>query len=68
MDRFFNSQILNEEITRKQFLRYALGLIIAIVGINNLIMNVQKWKPSPGAVTPKQPSKPSGFGSSKFGV
>lgn len=68
MEKFLNPQLLKEEVTRKQFLRYALGLIVAVIGINNLIMNIQKWKSSPGTITPEQTTKPSGFGTSKFGV
>ena len=68
MEKFLNPQLLKEEVTRKQFLRYALGFIVAVIGINNLIMNVQKWKSSPGAITQKPTTKSSGFGTSKFGV
>ncbi|MEO5950704.1 MAG: hypothetical protein ABIQ04_04615 [Candidatus Saccharimonadales bacterium] len=69
MERFLNPQILKEEVTRKQFLRYVLGFAVAIIGINNLISNLQKWKAAPGAMTQVKPTtKPHGFGSSKFGV
>ena len=69
MEKFLNPQLLKEEVTRKQFLRYTLGLVVAVVGINNLIMNIQKWKSAPGMITQKQPTnKPSGFGTSKFGI
>lgn len=67
MDKFLDPQILKEEVTRKQFLRYALGLIVAVVGISNLISNLKSWK-SPGTTTSDPSTKPSGFGTSKFGV
>lgn len=68
MENFLNPEVLKEEVTRKQFLRYALGLIVAVVGISNLIANIQKWKQSPSSVTKEPVAKSKGFGSSKFGV
>ncbi len=69
MERFLNSQLLGKELNRKQFLRYALGFFVAIIGINNLIANLQKWKAAPGSITTTPTTtKPKGFGTSKFGV
>ena len=66
--RVFDDALLETKISRKEFLRYMLGLILVVIGVNNFITALR------GIIT-KQTTPPqlvekktSGFGASKFGV
>ena len=67
--RVFDDALLETKISRKEFLRYMLGIVLVVVGISNFIAALR------GIITTNQTTTPhitdkktSGFGASKFGV
>ncbi|MGB4762615.1 MAG: hypothetical protein WBP12_04660 [Candidatus Saccharimonas sp.] len=68
MAKAFDDTLLKREITRKEFLRYMLGMFLLVFGINNFLIALQKT-----VLQKKQTTKQSqvttthGFGASKFG-
>lgn len=64
------NQLLNKEMTRKQFLQHVGLLILAVVGISNMLASFKNIFDLPARqprVAQEEP-KSKGFGSSKFGV
>lgn len=64
-----NEQLLQKEMTRKDFLRYMVGIFIAVFGFSNFVSVLSSLRDSPDGQ-----SKPifnddrlHGFGSRKFG-
>lgn len=58
--------LLNQEMDRKNFLKYSGGILLAVLGITGLIrilMNSSR----PGVTPEEQPQGPSGYGASRYG-
>jgi peptide subunit release factor RF-3 len=58
-------ELIETEMTRRNFLKFLAGGALVLFGINNLISYVLQFKASPKA---EQSETRRGFGSSKFGV
>jgi hypothetical protein len=58
-------QLLEKEVTRKEFLQFAGAALIAVLGLNNFIALLTHF----GTSTTKSSSEPAshGFGASRFG-
>ena len=58
--------LFEERLTRKQFLQYLLGGLLAVIGVQSVLTNLSRLQ------TPQQqaadPTQRKGFGTSKFGV
>jgi hypothetical protein len=57
--------ILNKQMTRKEFLRYAGGTLIVVLGLGNLLSFLKQ--PTKTAIQ-APPDASHGFGSRKFGA
>jgi len=57
MDKISLAQILHHKLTRKEFLLYLFGILIAITGINSLLKILNPHSTSPS----------SSFGSGPYG-
>ncbi|MDB5161776.1 MAG: hypothetical protein JWM52_284 [Candidatus Saccharibacteria bacterium] len=58
--------LLNQEMDRKNFLRYSGGIVLALIGVTGLVRILLSSK----GVTPgllEQPNNSHGYGSSKYG-
>lgn len=68
MAKLFTHELLQRELTRKDFIKYTLGFMLMILGISNFIANIRRFNTqSTPAAVPEQGAK-KGFGTSKFGV
>lgn len=57
--------LLNQEMDRKNFLRYSGGIILALIGVTGLLRLLLNNRTSPLIDTPKE--KRGGYGSSRYG-
>lgn len=69
MAKLFTHELLQRELTRKDFIKYTLGFMLMVLGISNFIANIRRFNTQSTSVTamPEQGTK-KGFGTSKFGV
>ncbi len=69
MARVFDDALLETKISRKEFLRYMLGIVLVLVGVGNFISALRGiFITAHPATQQLAEKKPSGFGASKFGV
>lgn len=68
MGNILNEQLLNKELTRKEFLKYMAGFGLAIVGISGLVDRLKNLPASTNAPKITNTEAVKGFGNSKFGV
>ncbi len=58
--------LLNQEMDRKNFLRYSGGIVLALIGVTGLVRILLSSKGvNPGLL--EQPKGSHGYGSSKYG-
>jgi len=60
------SQLLEKEVTRKEFLQFMATAIVALFGLSNFLNLLTNLPTSPAPQPPDQ-TKRHGFGSSRFG-
>lgn len=66
--RVRDNEILKRELTRKEFLRYMLGLALVIFGVTNFISAIRGFIIQQNKQLGKVPTETThGFGASKFG-
>lgn len=59
------NQLLERDVSRKEFLQFVGGGIIVLFGLQNLINYLVQFNQAPTA--PKQTDAEHGFGASRFG-
>lgn len=64
--RIPESGLFETQLSRKEFLRYTLGLLLAIFGVSNFINAILRTSQRHNGA-PSAPSATHGFGASKFG-
>ncbi len=57
------NDLLQQEISRKEFLRYVGLSLLAIIGVTNLVKNLQSSLPGER----QKAVKPAGYGASSYG-
>ena len=62
------SQLLEKEVTRKEFLQFLAAAIIALFGLNNFISLLTSYSRNATATQTIDDANRHGFGSSKFGA
>lgn len=68
MARVFDDVLLKREISRKEFLRYMLGLALVIFGVSNFLAALRRVILQQNKHTEIIPAETThGFGASKFG-
>lgn len=62
--------LLTKEMTRQEFLKFSVGVLISLFGVGNLIKYMSAYNQQKKGVadTSRQTGGTTGFGSSKFGV
>lgn len=65
--RDFISDQLNKPMTRKQFLQMSASLVLALVGVQNLMQVLVKHTSAPTSPVSLLAGNGNGFGSRKFG-
>ncbi|MEO6513262.1 MAG: hypothetical protein ABIR37_01125 [Candidatus Saccharimonadales bacterium] len=62
------SQLLEKEVTRKEFLQFTGTALIALLGLNNFLALVTRFTHGASSTTTSDPNERHGFGSSRFGM
>lgn len=62
------SEIAEKQMTRGEFLRLVGVVIVSMIGLSNLISNINRHMTGSDTTTARRTEATRGFGSGKFGV